>query len=510
MGGGSKTQTTTQEQKSDPWAPAQPALQTILKGATDAYNSGVDSQVYTGPRLAGLGDTTQAGLNSMAANANGAAATAQAGNTFLNGLLSNGGTTAGTQSALNNVLGVGTVNTAGVQSAADRMADPNNAASSVGKGLVGGQYNLDGSGYSNLANGLGQGTQTQRSLQDVASGKFLDASNPYTSAMIDQGAGDAASKVAQQFAASGRYGSGRFAGAVADAADRVGTNLRYNDYSNERERQAAAANAIDSQANARTGVLSGLLGAQNDVRTANANQAVTGANLSSGADTAALTGASALAALQAQNNQQRLSQYGTALQSAQGDRASAQAGLGQVGGVQENLLSPGRTLAQVGAIQDAARQDQLDAQQQLFNEQQQQQWKQLGLLSGLASPIAGLGGTQIGTTTQQIPQPSMFQQILGGITGGAGALANIGKAAPMLAMLSDERAKDNVTPVGALNDGQTVYSYTYKGDSTPQIGLLAQEVARAAPHAVGQFSNGLLGVDYGRATERSANMGSRS
>lgn len=420
MGGGSKTQTATTSQKSDPWAPAQPALQQILGGASDAYASGVGSQVYQGDRTAGLGATTQAGLADMAANASAGTGAAQGGNNFLTQLLGNNGSTASIQSALQGLLGVSGVDTSGVASAAARMGDPNSAAATVGSGLVGGKYALDGSGYQNLADQLGTGTQTQRSLQDAADGKYLNGANPYLDRIIAQGSGDAASSVAQQFAASGRYGSGRFAGAVADAVDRVGTQARYTDYDAERARQAAAASSIDSAANARTGVQSGLLGAMNDVRSANAGQAVTGANLSSGADAAALTGANALASLQGANNAQTLMQQQAALASGQSDRAAGLAGLGSVATNNANLLAPGQTLAGIGAIQDAARQQDLDANKAVFDEGQQSPWRQLGLYSGLVDPIAGLGGTSSGTETKTVPQPSLLQQILGGGLAAAG------------------------------------------------------------------------------------------
>lgn len=72
-----------------------------------------------------------------------------------------------------------------------------------------------------------------------------------------------------------------------------------------------------------------------------------------------------------------------------------------------------------------------------------------------------------------------------------------------LFMLSDERAKEDIKPVGELYDGQQVYSYKYKGDSTPQIGLMAQEVEEVAPDAVHDFG-GVKGVRYDLATALSA------
>ena len=74
-----------------------------------------------------------------------------------------------------------------------------------------------------------------------------------------------------------------------------------------------------------------------------------------------------------------------------------------------------------------------------------------------------------------------------------------------LAALSDERAKEDIAPVGELHDGQTVYRYRYKGDPQVQIGLMAQEVEETNPEAVHE-SGGLKFVDYGAATAPSLAM----
>jgi hypothetical protein len=71
-------------------------------------------------------------------------------------------------------------------------------------------------------------------------------------------------------------------------------------------------------------------------------------------------------------------------------------------------------------------------------------------------------------------------------------------------LFSDERLKEDVEPVGALNDGQTVYRYRYRGDPRTRIGLLAQEVERVRPGAVARHPSGYRMVDYGRATARAA------
>lgn len=116
---------------------------------------------------------------------------------------------------------------------------------------------------------------------------------------------------------------------------------------------------------------------------------------------------------------------------------------------------------------------------------QQLPYENLALLGSLLLPAAGLGGT---TNTTGSSKSSGF-----GIS------------------LSDERAKENIEEVGKLADGQKVYAYNYKGDPDERthIGLMAQEVEKVKPEAVGEFANGLKGVDYGMATERAAQIVAR-
>lgn len=80
--------------------------------------------------------------------------------------------------------------------------------------------------------------------------------------------------------------------------------------------------------------------------------------------------------------------------------------------------------------------------------------------------------------------------------------ASIGAAA-MLA--SDKRLKENLKPVGKLENGLKVYLGNYKKetglDTTPQLFLIAQEVEKKIPEAVGE-KDGYLAVDYEKATEK--------
>lgn len=421
MSGGSKTQTTTQNTKSDPWAPAQPGLQKILSAAQSAFEANPIGRVYGGDRTAGLGADTQSGLDTMRAGATIGTGTALAGTGFANGLLANGGATAATQGAGQRLANIDTnVGTAGVARAANRLSDPNSVARIVGTGLASGAFATDATPLGSMASGLaGGGTQTQRSLQDAADGKFLSGANPYLESIIAREQDRAASSVGQRFAASGRYGSGRFAAATADAVSGIGTNLRYQDYEAERTRQAQAAAAIDAAGNANASTVNSLYQGLAGINQGNAGLATTGANLSLASDQAGLAGQTTLAGLQAGNVDRSMSQANTLLAAAQGDRQAGLAGIAALPTIQNALTNEGRVGAQVGAIRDAAHQDDINADMARFSDEQAAPWEPAGRYLGIAAPIAGLGGTTSGTTIQKIPQPSIFQQIMGLALAGA-------------------------------------------------------------------------------------------
>jgi len=73
-------------------------------------------------------------------------------------------------------------------------------------------------------------------------------------------------------------------------------------------------------------------------------------------------------------------------------------------------------------------------------------------------------------------------------------------AAIYAAFGSDRRLKENIEAIGKTNDGQTIYRYNYKGDPRTQIGLIAQEVEKHHPDAVG-LAGTYKTVDYKKATE---------
>ena len=144
------------------------------------------------------------------------------------------------------------------------------------------------------------------------------------------------------------------------------------------------------------------------------------------------------------------------------------------------------------------------------NLQYGQPFQNLAQLLQPSIALAGLGQQSSGTgTSTATSTPSLMSSIGQGVgaLGGAFQMApSISALLPSLAMFSDERLKTDIAPVGKLNDGQNVYSYRYKGDPVPRIGLMAGEVERKHPEAVVRHPSGYKMVDYGLAT-RGARVG---
>ena len=105
---------------------------------------------------------------------------------------------------------------------------------------------------------------------------------------------------------------------------------------------------------------------------------------------------------------------------------------------------------------------------------------------------------------QERGYPFQVAQFLANIAMGTGALSGSTTTTTQpTGFFSDRRLKEDVAPVGKTFDGQTIYRYKYKGDDRTQIGLMADEVQKKKPEAVG-LHGGYKTVDYEEATEDAA------
>lgn len=296
------------------------------------------------------------------------------------------------------------------------------------------------------------------SLQPFASGQYVDpASNPALRGYLDVARNDATNAIRSQFAAAGRDFSGAEVNTLGRGITAAEAPILANAYENERSRQMGAIGSLYSGGVGAAQALSGL-----DQTALGNKQAGIGA--SSSALQARDSGANQILAIEAQRR-------GIPMQN-------------------------------------------------------------LGMLSNMLIPMAGLGGTSNSTqtTTSEQEQP-LGQQILGGAIGGAGLLGQMGafgptgwllsgagagagaagagagaagglsSMLPFLAMMSDRKLKKDIAQVGQLFDGTPVYRYRLIGNPAMQIGLMADEIERFAPHAVSDVGD-YKAVNYELATDR--------
>jgi len=186
--------------------------------------------------------------------------------------------------------------------------------------------------------------------------------------------------------------------------------------------------------------------------------------------------------------------YQQALTAAQGDKArqqSAAYSLGNLGvaGQSAALSGAGAQLG-AGTLQQQTQQAQDTANYGQYTQQQAYPFQTLQWLAGLQTGVGSqLGGTSTGTSTA--PAPNQTAQYLG-----------LGLSAA--AMLSDERAKEDIQHIGKMNDGQNIYRYRYKGSPDWHIGPMAQEAEERHPEHVGEGVSGLKYIDLKGVTDDSA------
>lgn len=181
--------------------------------------------------------------------------------------------------------------------------------------------------------------------------------------------------------------------------------------------------------------------------------------------------------------------------------------MNNLGTMLQGAYTPSTAMVNTGGAQQQQNQQQLTDLVNRFNFNQQAPWQNLGLYQGAISGNYGQSGTT--STNSTMMQPT-YSNPAGSIFGGllsAGSLAGqlgwnpFGAAAGAgagLSLLSDERAKENIEPVGMSFNGQNIYRFNYKGNPLPQIGLMAQEVEKTRPEAVTEI-DGIKYVDYRRA-----------
>lgn len=145
----------------------------------------------------------------------------------------------------------------------------------------------------------------------------------------------------------------------------------------------------------------------------------------------------------------------------------------------QNRLAGTQAQINAGQIEDANKQAKLTADFTKWQSEDMKPWTRLGLLQSAAAGSAG----NYGTNTQTSTQPFNGLQA-------AGALGS-------LFTKSDARLKMNIVPIG-IENGHTVYEYSYLGSSARWVGVMAQDVVALDPLSVKIDDDGFYSVDYAR------------
>ena len=170
----------------------------------------------------------------------------------------------------------------------------------------------------------------------------------------------------------------------------------------------------------------------------------------------------------------------------------------QVGSDQYNRVMGDLSDRQNGTLQDIANQavymGQQNLGQQIGNINSIGAGRDIFALSGMGGGNSAYDNAYNGSIYNENQRNQRNQNILNS----AGTLSSLAMMA-----FSDKRLKENLKPVGKLNNGLKVYVGNYKKETglgtKPQLFLLAQEVKKKRPEAVKDF--GALAVDYKKAVK---------
>lgn len=181
----------------------------------------------------------------------------------------------------------------------------------------------------------------------------------------------------------------------------------------------------------------------------------------------------------AQNFYNAQNQFNTANQ--MGMAAGTQ--LGNMGSTMQNYFLQGaNALLGSGQQQRAYEQQQRDFDFSEFMREYQQPYEQIGFMSNVINsvPLQMFPYHSSGTTSQQ--NRGNVGSGIAGLVGG---------------FLSDERTKENKKKVGEMKDGTPIYTYNYKGNPMTHMGVMAQDIEKKTPEAVGE-RGGYKTVDYSK------------
>jgi hypothetical protein len=251
--------------------------------------------------------------------------------------------------------------------------------------------------------------------------------------------------------------------------DVLGTTNALANQNNSIAQSGALGTAINSGAfgGDRTGIAAANLNQQNSL----AEQSTDAGILNQGYNTALST-----AETEQQAGLQGSAQLASIGQTAYGEGANTASEMGALGtGAQTAGLQGANAQIGAGTVEQQTAQAQDTAEYNQFLQQESFPFQKTQWLGNLAEGTGALSGST--TTTSQ---PGGF--------------------------FSDRRLKRDIKKVGKTFSGDDIVTYKMGDDPRTRMGLIAQDIEKKNPHAVG-LAGGFKTLDYGKATEKAAKKG---
>lgn len=137
----------------------------------------------------------------------------------------------------------------------------------------------------------------------------------------------------------------------------------------------------------------------------------------------------------------------------------------------------------------------------LLSQDQQRAGSLFGLIPGLTPTQLDVTGPANSFMNAQQQQYATQASQSNGLWGSLGQLGSAAiTAGGWGGLLSDIRAKTDISRVGTLDNGLPVYAYRYKHGGPMQIGVMAQDVEQVNPRAVAEIG-GIKHVNYAEAVK---------
>lgn len=476
---GKSTTTTDSSKTADPWEPSTGYLKDIMSTGNSLYKTGAGSGVWSGNTVADLDPELSKAFDLYKETADKNAATSSAGydsavsNVASSGLTSKMDPYLGVLSDISG--GTEKIDTGDVYKGLLGKSLTQNQLSSAVTGDIATKGAADPALYGNVYGAAGAPSAATNYLSGIAKGT-LD--NPYLTQALDDNASRISNRVNSAASGLGRYGSYGHGDTLARSISAANAPILADLYNSAQDRAVTAAGAMDTAKNAGLNTqLSALTGLRGEAGTRLSAADLYGSG--NRADTQlGLDTTKGLSDVQGQNIANKAKAAETGLDTLNTGQTNALGWAALMPELNDLTYDQADRYAKIGDYNTERAQEELTNQIDLYNEEEQMPWTQLGKYSSSITGLSGLlegKGTTTGTETKT-EKKSWLDYLANAAGAAAGAYAG-GK--------SDRTEKTDIEKEGKSDiTGLDLYSYRYKDDpkTYPKvIGPMAQDIEKKYP-----------------------------